>query len=377
MTSEEFFKSNFERHLKKSSIKDRDEIMLLVSTSFPWTGMIGAFFCNDFMLESVQLIKNSILVFEQGFFDAGFYFLRQSIENMNNMLLLYHDKDKIKIWIKKDRFPNNRKVVEELFKLSSNFNEIKNAIPDWFQTFNEMIAKANKYIHKQGYDTFYEQYKDVEKVFQTVNDLYNSFLKGCITQLYLIYIALNPIALLLGDEKMSPKIRFDLMDEPVPLDFLNGVLGVDLLKRIETTNFYSELKEYFDCCESLNYETELLIKYQVVSISNIRKIKEQLHLIGNPLDRLAFQICSVADISYVFFSSLGISPYTTDIKPNKEITHFYTDMFNEYIVKNSINSKWCGMFLNSFVYNDGKYIIVLSNDILSDEKIKQISHVVL
>lgn len=44
------------------------------------TGLIDAFGTNRFFDEASQMIANSIYLFQEGFFDAAFYSLRQSIE---------------------------------------------------------------------------------------------------------------------------------------------------------------------------------------------------------------------------------------------------------------------------------------------------------
>ncbi len=62
------FDNQLSNHLKKSQIENRDEIISLISTSFPWTSTIDHFFANQILFEGITLIKNSILQFEEGFF---------------------------------------------------------------------------------------------------------------------------------------------------------------------------------------------------------------------------------------------------------------------------------------------------------------------
>ncbi len=376
MIPDHLLENNFKKHLKQTQIEDRDELLLLISTAFPWTGIADALFCNEFMYESVELIKNSIMVFEQGFFDAGFYFLRQSVENMNNMLLVYSDKQKLKNWLKKEKFPTNKRVLNDLLAIVDNYGQIKQAIPEWFNSFDALTNKVNKYIHKQGFDTFYDRYKDYDKIFKKTNQTFNKYLKSCIAQIYIIYIALSPISLLLGDPVMSSRIHFDLMDEPVPIDFLSNVIGEDFLSNIKTTHFYVELAKYFNKFEPLNYETELLMKYQLINTKNSNLVREQYHLLQNPMDRMAFDITCIADISYVFFSIILIAPYRTDIEPTYEITSFSSDMFDGFVENGLKNREWNKMFLNSFINENGLFVVLLSNKQLTSEEYDEISNIV-
>ena len=108
-------------------------------------------------------------MYEDGYFDCAFYSLRQSVEIMNSMLLLSDDEDRLKEWKAKAWFPMDKAVKGLLEKNNAAYSEIREKIPEFFTRYDELLKKANKYIHKQGLDSFYAYYgwigtnKDAEK----------------------------------------------------------------------------------------------------------------------------------------------------------------------------------------------------------------------
>lgn len=67
----------------------------LFNIEHSWTGRLDAQIANTFILEANQLLVNSIVLFEQGYFDCAFYSLRQSLEVSTTMTYLV-DNDETK-----------------------------------------------------------------------------------------------------------------------------------------------------------------------------------------------------------------------------------------------------------------------------------------
>ena len=368
------FEDGLSRHLKKSQIEDRDNILMLLNTSFPWTSRMDIFFANNIMFESLTLIKNSVIQFEEGFFDAAMYSLRQSIENMNNTLFLVEDKEKLKSWMKKEKFPSNKSIIEQLEKHVKDYKDIKSSLSSWFDEYEKCNKTANKYIHKQGFDTFYEDYKDNEEIFKNVNDFYNKYLRNTITHLFVMYIAINPMCLVLSDPELLPHIHMNLLDDPLPIDFVISVMGEDEFNKIKTTNMYLSLKEYFEQFEALNYNTELLMKYQIIDYNCLDEINAQKHLLG-PMDKIVLDVANAGvAVSYIFFSELTISPYTTSIEPTQRIyeysSHMFDDLFNEQ------NILWNGMYCNKLMRDANNFVVLVSNNVLSNEEIIKVGEII-
>ena len=84
--------------LVKRQLPEHDELLSTLRALIPTTGNLNEMFCNMFFSESVELLKHAFFLYEDGYFDCAFYSLRQSIENMNNMLLSAVDTDKYELW---------------------------------------------------------------------------------------------------------------------------------------------------------------------------------------------------------------------------------------------------------------------------------------
>ena len=88
MNKEEYEDFMFEedRHLlSKCILPEHNELLGTLRSLIPTTENINELFCNNFLAESVELLKHAFFLYEEGYFDCAFYSVRQSIENINNM----------------------------------------------------------------------------------------------------------------------------------------------------------------------------------------------------------------------------------------------------------------------------------------------------
>lgn len=183
------------------------------------TGQADRLFCNSFLSEIVQLFINSIFLYEDDYFDCAFYSIRQASEVGNIMLYLANKgKSELNTWNEKGYFPMNKKLVEELSKIDAAYSEIQVAISDFFKEYDELIKKAHKIIHKQGFDTFYgirESYR-LNKKFnrEEERDFFLRILKYTIGMEIILFIVVDPISLVLADDDLSSRLNFDFMTEP-------------------------------------------------------------------------------------------------------------------------------------------------------------------
>lgn len=232
--------------LVKNQLPEHDELLCTLRALIPTTGNIKEMFCNMFFSESVELIKHAFFLYEDGYFDCAFYSLRQSIENMNNMLLSAVDAEKFEIWKEKGRFPTDKAVKDLLSRHNDAYNEIKTAIPEFFEEYNELLKKSNKYIHKQGFDTFYVNNNAPDKGNKDERtNLFLSFLKYAIGMMLIMNIALDPLSLALSDFEVDSHIPFAPMTEPIPINVFEKYLSLDIIEKIKTTEHYITIKSIF------------------------------------------------------------------------------------------------------------------------------------
>lgn len=136
---------------RKTELPEGKELLLSLNNMLLITGRVDVMFCNSFVQESLQLLVNSILLYEDGFFDCASYSLYQASEVIDAMLYLANSDDvELKKWRKKERFPMDSKIREQLKKVDVGYGEISIILKGYFEHHRELIRKTHKIIHKQG-----------------------------------------------------------------------------------------------------------------------------------------------------------------------------------------------------------------------------------
>ncbi|MDO4861355.1 MAG: hypothetical protein Q3984_01685, partial [Eubacteriales bacterium] len=330
MNAEEFEKMLLEQDqqlLKKVVLPEHDSLLQAIRALFPTTGILQNLFCNGFMTESVELIKHALFLYEDGYFDCAFYSLRQSVEIMNSMLLLSDDEDRLKEWKAKAWFPMDKAVKGLLEKNNAAYSEIREKIPEFFTHYNELLKTANKYIHKQGFDSFYAYYGRANTEAQEKRTaLFVELMKHAIGMILIMDIALDPLSLALSDPEVDSHIPFDAMTEPIPVHMLEEFLSPDLLNRIKETDHYQKVKHYFLEKEELSEATYGVLRCQYFDTSSLTDIEEQENLLS-VYERLILHILQAgipATHFYMDYSTLG---YATSIIPTKQILLMFVKNF--------------------------------------------------
>ena len=199
-------------HKSIVQIPERDELLLYLHGLTLLTGRMDIMYCNAFLDEAIQLLSNSIFLYEEGLFDCAFYSVRQAGEVMNSMLYLSeNDKETLKKWSEKERFPMDSKIKEQLQRMKKGYQEIKSLIPEYFDRHEKLIKKSHKIIHKQGFDTFYHlRYRTPENYGFSQDEEIKFFietLKYTIGIVLIIFIILEPISLALQIGRASCRER--------------------------------------------------------------------------------------------------------------------------------------------------------------------------
>lgn len=380
MTIEEFEKMlsvQDHQQLKKVVLPDHESLLQAIRALFPTTGIFQNMFCNGFMTESVELIKHAFFLYEDGYFDCAFYSLRQSVEIMNSMLLLSDDENRLKEWKAKAWFPMDKKVKSLLEKNNAAYSEIREKIPEFFTHYDELLKKANKYIHKQGFDSFYAYYGRANtKAQEKRTALFVELMKHAIGMILIMDIALDPLSLALSDPEVDSHIPFDAMTEPIPVHMLEEFLSPDLLNRIKETDHYQKVKHYFLEKEELSEATYGVVRCQYFDTSSLADIEKQENLLS-VYERLILHILQAgipATHFYMDYSTLG---YATSIIPTKQISHYSSHQFDQFIgAEDMFNILWNEMYISVVKYLDTHMVIQLNRELSNTELeiIKTLTH---
>lgn len=381
MNAEEFEKMLLEQDhhlLKKVVLQEHESLLQAIRALFLTTGIIQNLFCNGFMMESVELIKHALFLYEDGYFDCAFYSLRQSVEIMNSMLLLSDDEDQLKKWRAKAWFPMDKRVKDLLEKNNAAYSEIKEKIPEFFIRYDELLKAANKYIHKQGFDSFYAYYgwvwanKDAEK---DRTALFVELMKHAIGMILIMDIALDPLSLALSDPEVDSHIPFDAMTEPIPVHMFEEFLSIELLDKIKETDHYQTVRQYFLNQEELNDATYGVRRYQFFDIHSLSDIEKQQSFL-DVYELLMLRVLQAGIPATHFYTDYNILGYSTSNTPKKHITHHSSNQFEKYIgEENAPNIPWNEMFISIFKFLDTHFVIQHDHE-LSDSDISTVSSLI-
>ena len=111
-------------------------------------------------MESVQLIVNSISLFELGYFDCAYYSLREAVEISTTIVYLSDMPDeerkaKFEDWKNSKDFPMQGKMLNQLYQHGLVVSDMKEKMDSFFKEIKIINDKINKCIHKQGLKFFY------------------------------------------------------------------------------------------------------------------------------------------------------------------------------------------------------------------------------
>ena len=208
------------------------------------TGRIDVWIANTFILESVQLIINSIVLFEKGYFDCAFFSLRQSLEVSTTMVYLIEldeidRKKELSKWKRKSKFPMYGQMLKFLSDNGSVFIDVKNHLNDYFEELKKVKESLNKYVHKQGFDTFYvsrNHFVNRGKDTSVFLEEFSRYIISCIGALAILRLIIDPLPVLLMDEEIYSRTG-DILTEPYSDEFVKNISEKSLLRNLKIRRF--------------------------------------------------------------------------------------------------------------------------------------------
>lgn len=328
-----------------------DDLVLL-------TGRLEVFFVNDFLREAIQLLKNSISLYRNGYFDCSFYSIRQANELFNIMLYLANnDRNELKKWIGKERFPMDAHIVSKLHNLSAGYREMNEALHDYFEYHKNLLKKVNKIIHKQGFDTFYSQRSITKYDWAKEEKLFLETLKYTLGKGLIMFLILEPFSLALADDSINRRIHFNLITEPIDCSFFEKFLGLyEVIKKLLNTNYYKSFISWLQENEPMNETLFQLRSWEYWDIDNLEKIESQIHLLT--LDEMIMlKILKLGVRVLNFYFNDGLIWYVTSYEHVYSRSSFGPKIFEVYYKNpNKYNQNCEGIYLSIFDTSDGKMI---------------------
>jgi len=321
----DFVKMKESENLIPIEIPQKEEYLWdLLNVENNFTGRMDANIANTFLLESVQLIRNSIFLFEKGYFDCAYYSLRQSIEISTTMLYLVDTEEENKVkelkkWREKSRFPMYKKMLELLESEGAVFKNMKEHMTEYFNELTNVKNNINKYVHKQGFDTFYISRshplfkKDPNEFFLSE---FEEYLKKCIGAVAVFRLSIDPFPVLLMDSEIYHRTG-DLMSIAYSDEFISKYIGEDYIASYKLTDFYQN--HYFSIIsgEKKTSCVSDVVKNQYIDKEKIPEILKQSHLLYKD-DQIAVVMAGFSQkVSRIYFGN-GMWSYFTSTNSNRK-----------------------------------------------------------
>lgn len=372
-------------YIKKYQIPNIDKYFVdLENIEHTFSGRMDVQLANTFIIESVQLIINSISLFEQGYFDVAYYSLRQSIEISTTIVYLAdmpddERKQKMEDWKNTKEFPMQGQMLNQLYQYGMVISDMKIKMADFFDEIKSISKKINKYVHKQGLSNFYvsrnhpfNSHKN-DKIFISS---YIYFLEKTIGIIAIMRLAIDPYPVLLMDQDILLRC-FDSMTEAYSDEFVNKYIQENTINDYKKTEMYINHYNGHIQEEKKNIAVFEIMKFQVIDTTKEEEILSQIYLL-NKIDTIATYIAFSSDKVIKVYAYGGIQMYFTDRKTNRQKMSWGGMEFLNFEKNcNQYNQEYDEVFISVFKYkiSDEKEetFFVEHNEILNDKDIQIIS----
>lgn len=301
------------------------------------SGIIDAQIANTTCNESCMMLINAIKLFQMGFFDCAFYSIRQTIELSIGGIYLYNDKKRIQKWNKGDKGFEKGSMVQSLEKNDTTYNDVKDKLKFYFEELRETEHKIDKYVHKQGVNTFYTYHGQTTNYYQKHKERlirdFEAYLKDCIGAVAIYRLIIDPLPLILTDHDIAMRAP-DFITAPYGQSFINKYLDENVIAAYKQTDIFKGYYEELSTYEKQNDAVYDLIHWQLIERKHIDEYEKQAHLLSIH-DKLALILVFISQkVSncYLMDGFLWYYTETKSLRNNSSTTlgnSYYENLFTE------------------------------------------------
>lgn len=355
----------------------------LMNIEHSFSGRMDIPLANTFIMEAVQLVVNSISLFELGYFDNAYYSLREAIEISTTIVYLSdmpdeERREKMEDWKNTKDFPMQGQMLNQLYQYGIVISDMKEKMESFFDEIKNVSKKINKCIYKQGLRFFYVSrnhpinMKKDDKVFI---ENYVDFLEKTIGIIAVMRLAIDPYPVLLMDEEILLRC-FDSMTEAYKNEFVEKYITNETLKDYKKTEMYINHYNGHITEEKKDYAVFDIMKHQVIDTTKRKEILSQIHLLDNT-DKIATYIALISKKVVKIYTYGGLQMYFTDRKTNRKALSWDGMEFKQFEESNEkFNQNYDEVFISVFTYNIGdnkqESFFVEHNECLNDYDINLI-----
>ena len=332
----------------------------LINIEHSFSGRMDIPVANTFIMESVQLVVNSITLFELGYFDNAYYSLREAVEISTTIVYLSdlpdkERKEKMEEWKNTKDFPMQSQMLKQLYEYGIVISDMKEKMKSFFNDIKNVIKKINKCVHKQGLRFFYVSRnhpfncKEDDNIF-IKNYVY--FLEKTIGIVAVMRLAIDPYPVLLMDEEVLLRC-FDSMTEAYKIEFVKKYITDETLEGYKRTEMYINHYNRHITEEKKNYAVFNIMKYQVIDTTKRKEILSQIYLLNN-VNKIATYIALISKKVIKIYTYGGFQMYFTDRKTNRTESSWDSRDFKRFEESNKkFNQTYDKVYISVFSYNIG------------------------
>ena len=326
-----------------------------------------------FFSEATYLIANAIKLYRSGYYDCAFYSLRQSIELSIGILYLTERGEKyLRKWESQEDGFETGTMSNYLRKQTQIFSDIRTKMSEFFDETRTIQEEMNKYVHKQGFHTFYEfnrkifQNEDIKRNWQShrTND-FNRFVIKCIGAVAVYRLAIDPLPILLAQEDMLYKVP-GILTAPYSKEFISEYIGEKHVQKYFQTNIYQEYYNRLQSKETLCKGCYNLLHLNDYDRSLCSEILGQFHVLP-PHAQLAVLIFSVSNEIADIMCKDGWERYTSDVPTKRNPWGIYLGKGfyeNLFISTENFNQLYTNVYISRVKFND-EWVFIEHNEQLS------------
>ena len=349
-------------------LQDKEKYYLdLMNIENSWTGRSDAMYSNDFFREAVQLIINSIVLFEKGYFDCALYSLRQSMEISTTIIYFVDNSEdkresEMKKWRNQERFPMNNQMLKALENRKLVFSDIKEKMSLFFMEAELAKQKLNKYVHKQGLDKFYIsrnhplRKKEKDKLDKKLLADYNFFLIKSIGTIAVFRLAIDPFPLLLADDAIYKRTGQLLMTEGYSDAFIDKYIGQDNIIAYKQTDLYKELYDAIIKGEEMLPSVLDIVKNDYIDRSKIHEISSQVHLL-EIIDIIAVALVEISEKISKIYCYGAWNWYFTNTQSKRISSNINSENFEIFNVSKKYNITYEEVFMSGMEISKENFYI--------------------
>lgn len=327
-------KNLLERYLKPVEIENKEfyySLIYEISESLTSGIIVDLFHSNKINMiitEACQSLANSIRLYELGYFDDAYYSMRSAIE-LATIMLDVGDNEYEKMVNNMNLFSNKEyrnfraSTLRYLKENGIEFRDVANKMPNFVNEINNTCIKLNSFVHKTGFDNFYDIRNYYNENFhkKQLDDFENNLISS-IRIVAIMRLVIDPFPLLLADEEIyyrSPNIMTYPFNEK-----LLEVMGEESIAEFKNTDVYKSYEEELMKLEKRNQEVNNIVMADYIDLDNLENIYLQKHLL-NHHELKYVDIASCSEKIILIISDNGFSRYSTSSNTH-EILCNHTDI---------------------------------------------------